>query len=162
MSRAFRCTRGRRTDRLFFLSFSLLQSFLLMFTWFLVGFLQEKGWDNPDRHKFFTPGFPFVVHWTYSLWSMVFNQPHHRGQMARTGFSWDYQSFFVGKESWWGNRCAWEREGKHPQDLWRGQEYFWSGWAVRQEDQSGFLFRLSSLPIPDLRCRHRVCFLLGI
>lgn len=32
----------------------------------------------------------------------------------------------------------------------------------QQEDQSGFLFLLSFLPIPDLRCRHRVCFLLGI
>lgn len=32
---------------------------------------------------------------------------------------------------------------------------------TQQEDQSSFLFCLSFLPSPDLRCRHRVCFLLG-
>jgi len=45
---------------LFFLSYSLLQSLLLMFAWFLAGFLQEKGCNIHDSHKFLTPGSPFV------------------------------------------------------------------------------------------------------
>lgn len=35
-----------------FLLFPLLQLFLLVFAWFLVGFLQEKGCNIPDWHRF--------------------------------------------------------------------------------------------------------------
>lgn len=90
--------KGQEGLVLFFLSFPLLQSFLLMFAWFLVGFLQEKGCNITDTRVFLTQGFPFVgavvVPWTYSLRSIVFNQPHHGEQMARAGFSRDYQSLF--------------------------------------------------------------------
>lgn len=95
---------------------------------------------------------------------MAFSQQHRRGQMARMGFSGDYQIFLLRltrKKA--GMEVGVHEKGKGSiAEICRGGGKIFDLVETQQEDQSSFLFCLSFLPSPDLRCRRRVCFLLGI